>query len=253
MVICTSTDTKEAILKSLRKSDGRLTNGGTSLKNHGMDHLNWACLPHANTTETILVWHIATTLFDNHKPSPHQNIDPHQEPASQQNNNPFKEQEVALELSSYCHYLVKCLPDLLPDKVVWIEDMYETVRNEILAIDRSSNQKPTKINRCNYALEATWDESSVVGKGAMLANDLIHCAENGKLVWEMLAEFWAEMMLFIAPSDNVDGHEKLLNRDELITQLWALLTHAGIITRPKPTVHQDHQSKSDAVTGDVNV
>ncbi|KAF3339090.1 hypothetical protein FCM35_KLT16561 [Carex littledalei] len=252
-VIC-STDAKEAILKSLRKNVGRLTNGETSLKSHGMDHLIWACQPHASTTETILIWHIATTLFHNHKPSPHQNIDPHQDPASQQNNNPFKEQEVALELSSYCHYLVKCLPDLLPDELDFTEKMYERVQKEILDIPLFFDQKPTTKYRCIYALQAMWVESSVVGKGARLAKDLMNCAEDeAQAVWMMLADFWAEMMLFIAPSDNVDGHEKLLDRDELITQLWALLTHAGIITRPKRTKHQDHQSESNAVTGDMNI
>ena len=65
----------------------------------------------------------------------------------------------------------------------------------------------------------------------MLLDSLLE--KQGEPVWAMLADFWAEIMLFIAPSDNVEGHEKILYRKELITQLWALLTHAGIVTRPK--------------------
>ncbi|KAF3325337.1 hypothetical protein FCM35_KLT10408 [Carex littledalei] len=107
--------------------------------------------------------------------------------------------------------------------------------------------------RCSNALKAMWVESSIVGKGVKLANDLGNCANDGSLVWTMLAEFWAEMILFVSPSDNVDGHEKNLDRNELITQLWALLTHAGIVTRPKPTEHQDHHSESNVVSGDINV
>ncbi|KAF3340835.1 hypothetical protein FCM35_KLT09679 [Carex littledalei] len=63
---------KEAIVRSLRKNGGRLTNGETSLKNHGMEHLNWACQRIRSTTEIIFVWHIATTVFHHLESSPQQ-------------------------------------------------------------------------------------------------------------------------------------------------------------------------------------
>ncbi|XP_078150817.1 uncharacterized protein LOC144546167 [Carex rostrata] len=250
--------TKEAVLKSLRNSGGSLTNGETSLKKYNMERLNWACHPNGSPTEAILIWHIATTLFHHQgqESSPQQIHDPHQEPAvPQQNNKPLtKEKEVALELSTYCHYLVAYRRELLPDEVEWTEKMYESVRKDILAIVRSFDKKTTKNDRCNYALQTTtWGENSLVGKGAKLANDLINCAKEGFHVWEMLAEFWPEMMLFIVPSDNVKGHRKILHKKEFITQLWALLTHAGIVTRPTPTapaMHQNHEGESNAVSGD---
>jgi hypothetical protein len=72
-----------------------------------MNHLNWACPPNGSTTEAILIWHIVTTLFDHQKSSSEQNLEPQQEPSIQQNHgDSFKEREVALKLSSYCHYLV---------------------------------------------------------------------------------------------------------------------------------------------------
>ncbi|CAO2206179.1 unnamed protein product [Urochloa humidicola] len=50
--------------------------------------------------------------------------------------------------------------------------------------------------------------------------------------WKVLADFWAEKMLYVAPSDNVKDHiERLANGGEFITHLWALLTHAGILER----------------------
>ncbi|XP_078148689.1 uncharacterized protein LOC144544151 [Carex rostrata] len=249
-----STDTKEAILRSLRNNGtGQLTNGETTLKIYGMEHLKLVCHPNDSTTEAILVWNIATTLFHHQECSPHQNNDPRQETTPRRNNNPFdKAQVVALELSSYCHYLVKYLPELLPDEVEWTKGVYETVTKEVLIIPWSCNKKPREKYLCSYILQAMWVQSSVVGKGVMLAKDLMNCADRAQ-VWRMLADFWAEMMLFIAPSDNVEAHEKLLESGELITQLWALLTHAGIVTRPKPTEHQDHESESNAVTGDTNV
>ncbi|KAJ4804847.1 hypothetical protein LUZ62_017413 [Rhynchospora pubera] len=94
----------------------------------------------------------------------------------------------------------------------------------------------------------TWGENSVVGKGVKVAQMLVVYADSGKEVWTMLSEFWAEMILFIAPSDNVKGHEEILEKEELITQLWALLTHAGIVTRPKPTRPPNHRTENIELT-----
>ncbi|CAD6256132.1 unnamed protein product [Miscanthus lutarioriparius] len=52
-------------------------------------------------------------------------------------------------------------------------------------------------------------------------------------MWELLARFWAELVLFLAPSNNANVHfEHLATGGEFITHLWALLTHAGIVERP---------------------
>jgi Protein of unknown function, DUF594/Domain of unknown function (DUF4220) len=254
--VCQSTNhVQEAILNSLRSSHGRLTNGETLLRRHGMGYdVNWACQPNSNrsTTEDILVWHIATTLLHHQESQSlsQQNSDTHQELSIQQKT----KREVALELSSYCHHLVAHLPELLPVDVDRTKDMYEHVIKEILAMDRSASHRPTRENRCNVALQAASDERSVVGRGARLARALMNYAENGKPVyWTMLADFWVEMMLYIAPSDNVEAHAEILERGELITQLWALLTHAGILTWPKPTEHGDHVRENNEIAGDMNV
>ncbi|KAJ1695664.1 hypothetical protein LUZ63_012362 [Rhynchospora breviuscula] len=273
-----STDVKETILRSLKtilESGGQLTNGETALQRHGIwENLNPLYRPSVSATEAILVWHIATTLFHHQNLSPEPNNNSffnkyrkvilalirykliprnllfREESSSQQNNDRFKkERAVALALSSYCNYLVAYLPDLLPDDVEWTEKLYESVRKEVFAIDRSSGQKHTRKNRCNYAMGVdTRGENSVVRKGVKVAQTLVVYADSGKEVWTMLSEFWAEMMLFIAPSDNVKGHEEILEKEELITQLWALLIHAGIVTRPKPTPPPNHGTESIELT-----
>jgi hypothetical protein len=47
-----------------------------------------------------------------------------------------------------------------------------------------------------------------------------------------MAEFWVETILYVAPSDNAAAHmERLARGGEFLTHIWALLTHAGILTR----------------------
>jgi hypothetical protein len=49
----------------------------------------------------------------------------------------------------------------------------------------------------------------------------------------VLADLWAELVLFLAPSSNADIHaEKLAAGGEFMTHLWTLLIHAGILERP---------------------
>ncbi|CAN6373331.1 unnamed protein product [Urochloa humidicola] len=56
--------------------------------------------------------------------------------------------------------------------------------------------------------------------------------------WKVLADFWTEMLLYLAPSDSVKEHiECLANGGEFLTHLWALLSHAGILDREKRIVN----------------
>jgi hypothetical protein len=49
-----------------------------------------------------------------------------------------------------------------------------------------------------------------------------------------LASFWCEILLYAAPSNNLKAHKKAIAHGaELVTLVWALLTHAGVVTRPK--------------------
>jgi hypothetical protein len=74
-------------------------------------------------------------------------------------------------------------------------------------------------------------EHEVLRNGVRLAEQLVELTEGE--AWMMLAEFWSEMILFIAPSENVRSHLGAIARGgELITLLWALLTHAGIMRWP---------------------
>uniref|UniRef100_K3ZNQ4 DUF4220 domain-containing protein n=1 Tax=Setaria italica TaxID=4555 RepID=K3ZNQ4_SETIT len=62
---------------------------------------------------------------------------------------------------------------------------------------------------------------------------LIDNIEDFTTRWKVLSDFWAEMMLYVSPSDDAREHqlEVLAKGGEFITHLWALLTHAGVLKR----------------------
>nr|TKW01310.1 hypothetical protein SEVIR_8G171200v2 [Setaria viridis] len=77
-------------------------------------------------------------------------------------------------------------------------------------------------------------------EGAQLARQ-IEGIQDSQLRWKVLSDFWAEMILYVSPSDDAWAHLELVARGgEFITHLWALLTHAGVLkqcpTGPKDVV-----------------
>lgn len=74
---------------------------------------------------------------------------------------------------------------------------------------------------------------AMLAKGKKLGDLVRQRMSNPAVQWKVLAELWVEMLLSVAPSSNLNGHvQKLATGGELITHLWALLTHAGIIEKP---------------------
>ncbi|VAH39080.1 unnamed protein product [Triticum turgidum subsp. durum] len=88
------------------------------------------------------------------------------------------------------------------------------------------------------------NEDSIFIKGLKLGRDLE--VKDVGLRWKVLAEFWAETIIYIAPSDKAAEHmERLGQGGEFLTHIWALLTHAGIVKRDHmiPTPDQTPSSE----------
>ncbi|TVU40330.1 hypothetical protein EJB05_13789, partial [Eragrostis curvula] len=78
-------------------------------------------------------------------------------------------------------------------------------------------------------------EMTIFPMGVKLGKQLEEMEEG--TCWKLLADFWAEMLLYVAPSDNVKEHiEFLAKGGEFVTHLWALLSHAGILDRGQRNV-----------------
>lgn len=76
-------------------------------------------------------------------------------------------------------------------------------------------------------------ENSIVLMGAKLAVQLMNSYETDReRMWRELAEFWTGFLLHLAASTRAAKHRThLVCRGELITILWALLSHAGFLGR----------------------
>ncbi|VAI40209.1 unnamed protein product [Triticum turgidum subsp. durum] len=201
---------RQAVLVSLKASRGELTNGVATVQRYGLSQqLTWACmLP--KVTDQILLWHVATTRFDwtSGGDATDDVVDNHR--------------LVARKLSNYCAYLVAFVPEMLPDPSYNADKMFDMAvkqaRNhlvgcrtmpDILAkLDEIQSKEESYLE--GGSLYGRAGNSSIIEKAAMLGGQLMASVPDQGRRWKVLAEFWAEFILFLAPSDNVDIHAEML-------------------------------------------
>uniref|UniRef100_A0A0E0LGT5 DUF4220 domain-containing protein n=1 Tax=Oryza punctata TaxID=4537 RepID=A0A0E0LGT5_ORYPU len=190
---------------ALRSNNGQLSNGVGFLQDHGGRDFLWACTDGEATSDVILSWHIATSILE-------AKLHHHHPLSSSSSDNQII---VATHLSRYCAYLVNCWPELLPDDDKWSKSLYDAVTKD--------------------------SEHGVVKKGVRLGRQLTEL--KGEEAWSLLAGVWSEMILYVAPSDNLSAHSDAIARGgELITVVWALLMHLGIYKRPRTRPAADANS-----------
>ena len=134
---------------------------------------------------------------------------------------------------------------LLPDHPYITEFIFDHVvveaREKLKGCEKSICQKmfnlckddrKKRISKKMLTLGQEDGNQEIIEKGAVLAKDLLEKIDDNGRRWKILAELWAEMMLFVAPSDDETAHaEHLAMGGEFVTHLWALLSHAGILKR----------------------
>ena len=218
-------EVKKAIIVSLKTINGQvLKNGEASLQRNGVENeLSWACRLETQT-HVIMVWHIATSICETECKLANLQME-------------SEHFIVANALSKYCAYLVAFAPRFLPDHSYITEVIFDQVVQEARDVLNGCNSATTKHEKMITIGESDHD-GKIVRKGAVLANHLITRIEDNERRWKILAEFWADMMLFVTPSDDSTVHaEYLAKGGEFVTHLWALLSHAGILKRD--SAHED--------------
>ncbi|XP_064938768.1 uncharacterized protein LOC135592941 [Musa acuminata AAA Group] len=213
-------EVKKAVVRWLKLNHDALpTNGISSLQRNGViAQLSWACNLETHA-QVILVWHIATSLCEIHG----SRVERAKVTSMEMKDN----QVVANSLSRYCAYLVGFVPDLLPDNGFVAQLIFDNAVKEASSLLGTFNLD----QRFRSMMNLSDTSQTVVCRGATLGKQLIDM-ETPEMRWKVMAEFWVEMILFLAPSDNAKAHaEGLARGGEFITHLWALLSHAGILGR----------------------
>ncbi|CAL4956612.1 unnamed protein product [Urochloa decumbens] len=230
---------KAAVVETLRTNQDRLGNGLLSLQRNGVvDKLFWACHIGAgeddnaelgSLSEQILVWHVATRLAElKRSQRTHGRVVNGDKGGDVESDDVV----VATRLSRYCAYLVALKPGLLPDHRVWTEELYEEVVEEVTRVLARCAGPVVQYERAATCLGGSMNMT--LRKASRLGRQLVEELGDEELTWKVLAEFWAELIVYLAPSENVSSHAKSLRRGgEFITVLWALLGHAGIVGRPE--------------------
>ncbi|KAI6703521.1 hypothetical protein NL676_012657 [Syzygium grande] len=194
-----SKEVTEAITRSLGKyCTGNLEEGQASLRLNGaFGELSWAC--HLETaTHVIMVWHIATTFCEHEKPVSDSQL-------SQKQSDNFG---IATKLSKYLAYLVAFAPRLLPGHPCSTEYIFDRAISEARELLKGSSVSMRE--RIQKLKTVADHEQSIVGRGAWLGRQLVNEVADEERIWEVLADFWAEMMLYVAPSNNTAAHAKYL-------------------------------------------
>lgn len=257
---------RKEIVSCLRKysNGGPLTNGETALHLHG--EFSWTVnLGNHSQTVVMLLWHIATE-YCSMAASHDQEADIESGPQPDVKMKIENYKQVAITLSRYCAYLISFVPELLPGNSTDILYVFNDVllegrcalrqgkpsRNELLKVitdsesgggdggggdddDHNNNNTTTTTTNNNTNTNTTTNnnnisEDSIFVKGLKLGRALEE--KDALYRWELMAEFWVETIVYIAPSDNAAAHMgRLAQGGEFLTHVWAILTHAGILKR----------------------
>nr|CAD1830949.1 unnamed protein product [Ananas comosus var. bracteatus] len=232
-------EVKEAIVKYLIENRGRcpaLLIRDSVLGQNGAagEELLQACKSNG-AAETIIVWHVATCLYEMKHPS-------QQQPRQSDEHDTQANRRIAETLSKYCAYLVALAPELLPDDAAATTTAYKAAVKEIQkAILKLCDHKVDNFERVTSIKNAN---GTAAERGAELGHQLV-AVRDERLVWKVLAERWTEIVVYIAPSDDVQSHAPLANGSEFITHIWALLTHGGILRWPTADENAPPPSAAD--------
>ncbi|KAI4364914.1 hypothetical protein MLD38_020945 [Melastoma candidum] len=211
-----SREVKKAVLDRLKDTnDTRLENGLASMRRHNVTSLlEWACKLETQS-EVIMVWHIATSLCEAKS-----------ELHSEESRMKFL---VAMSLSKYLAYLVSFSPRLLPDHPYATEALFDQIIKDAKRLFSGYKTAQQKRDKLRDISRGSGHGGTTLERGAALGSTLLDEIGEPNLIWTILADFWVETMLYVAPSNNITAHvEELANGGEFVTHLWALMYHAGI-------------------------
>uniref|UniRef100_A0A0D9UWM8 DUF4220 domain-containing protein n=1 Tax=Leersia perrieri TaxID=77586 RepID=A0A0D9UWM8_9ORYZ len=256
-------EVRHAVLRELKNCDGKITDGRMWLYQKGIVDLDLdrTCMLGHTYARYILTWHIATSICDYNLI-----ID-----KNTNNKELVRNHDIAMKLSGYCAYLLAFQPELVPDSTYTSTSMVQgTLQNardfladcksneakykklidlgrlkmsidieelhKVQAVIYSTPQgeerykKMTEIEHSSHKDEVS--EVRFIAEAACIATYLVDRITIVEERWSVLASFWANMMLYIAPSDRAVAHAtRMATGGEFLTIIWALLSHAHVVEK----------------------
>jgi hypothetical protein len=187
----------------------------------------------ASITEIILVYHLATELYEIEYKNMERNK-LREDGARTPNEVGETSRAVATTLSRYCMYLVEHMPTLLPDDETWVSGRANEMRKcltHILQQCHNGCMRGMSSHSCNRTIADSLKEAeNLEDQSTLGALKLLGEIKS----WEELAHFWVNLLIYLAPSNNIQGHAQAVasSGGDLISYLWAFCTHAGITRLP---------------------
>ncbi|GAB4826664.1 hypothetical protein Ancab_033560, partial [Ancistrocladus abbreviatus] len=118
---------------------------------------------------------------------------------------------MATVLSKYCAYFVAFSPELFPNHVnisgvIYHHHLYSEAKKLFKGCNFLNGSKYKK-------LMAVSEEHclTILGKGGRLAQRLINEIGDEAKRWKVLADFWEELIVFLAPSESTIAHAEYLD------------------------------------------
>lgn len=98
-----------------------------------------------------------------------------------------------------------------------LQTIYRRLKREGRKVEESEKENPEN------------NKNTIMRLSAWLGNILVEKLDE-EARWEALAGVWADLLVYMAPNSNVESHRRCLaTGGELITHVWILLYHAGIL------------------------
>uniref|UniRef100_A0A0E0BWZ7 DUF4220 domain-containing protein n=1 Tax=Oryza meridionalis TaxID=40149 RepID=A0A0E0BWZ7_9ORYZ len=124
----------------------------------------------------------------------------------------------------------KKLIELGRSKIVMDHEDAQKSKDIIYSYDSDEEKVKKMIELDNSTRNDTVNVFKILSQGASVAVYVVDGIEDTRERWKVLAAFWANLMLYISPSDRAVAHAtRMATGGEFITILWALLTHAHVV------------------------
>ncbi|KAL6647673.1 hypothetical protein ACP70R_015110 [Stipagrostis hirtigluma subsp. patula] len=193
-------------------------------------------------TSRVMEWHIATCYCElAEKEQTKQGACKETAAAAEREGETEKNRRVATTLSKYCAYLVVSAPELLPGPSAHTKTTFDEFVSGARATLHGAKDKLKAMQREEEDYD---DDDDTIGqfRVAVTIGKRLHSMPYTDR-WKVLAHLWVQMLVYAVPYGTVEAHMRHLSQGgELITHLWALLYHTGIIEW-QPTGNEEEDSE----------